>query len=352
VTGPAVGLPDARLSRRPLTTADVPAVTALLAAAEEAEPAGEHWSEEDLAEEFTGPGVDLAGGSVGVFDGTELLAYGVVHPMPPGDSWSAHLDGAVHPTAWRRGLGGFVLRTLVAQAGDRHAREAPERPGELTVHLPEARPGVAALTAAEGFTVWRWFTAMRTELTGSLPEAVPAPPGVVLRGYLPQDDEAVRLASNEAFADHWRSRPMPTEVWRSRISGSAGFRPTASLVAVAAPAAGAVPHADGDAPVLGFLLVTEPEAQSERTGIRTAYVARVGTVRSARGRGIASALLTGCLPVLVDQGYRRAELDVDAASPTGANRIYERAGFTVLHRNAVAGRHLAAADPGPDLPVE
>jgi hypothetical protein len=43
---------------------------------------------------------------------------------------------------------------------------------------------------------------------------------------------------------------------------------------------------------------------------------------------------------LAADGYRYAELGVDADSPTGAGRIYERLGFVTLDRDSVAGRRF------------
>jgi ribosomal protein S18 acetylase RimI-like enzyme len=51
-------------------------------------------------------------------------------------------------------------------------------------------------------------------------------------------------------------------------------------------------------------------------------------------------LLARTLAGLADAGYRYAELGVDADSPTGAGRLYERAGFVVVGQNIVAGKRF------------
>ncbi len=88
------------------------------------------------------------------------------------------------------------------------------------------------------------------------------------------------------------------------------------------------------------MLTSEFEADTRQRGYPTGYIARVGTLRGARGRGIASALLARTLAGLADAGYRYAELGVDADSPTGAGRLYERAGFVTIGRNIVAGKRF------------
>ena len=121
---------------------------------------------------------------------------------------------------------------------------------------------------------------------------------------------------------------MDTERWRAQFADSSSFRPGFSTVAVL------------DGSIISFLLTAEFDADSEQRGHRTGYIARVGTVRSARGRSIASALLTRTLHDLAGAGYQFAELDVDTESPTGAGPLYERAGFVTIGHNIVAGKRF------------
>jgi len=55
---------------------------------------------------------------------------------------------------------------------------------------------------------------------------------------------------------------------------------------------------------------------------------------------VASALLARTLTGLAESGYRFAELGVDADSPTGAGRFYERAGFRTFTTSRVLGLRL------------
>ena len=132
----------------------------------------------------------------------------------------------------------------------------------------------------------------------------------------------MRLVSNESFADHWGSTPMDAARWRAEFADSTSFQPDQSFRCAAPTRTGADPGA-----VAGFVLTSEFHGDTEHRGYRTGYIARVGTSRSARGRGVASALLARTLTSLAESGYRFAELGVDADSPTGAGRLYERAGF-------------------------
>jgi len=101
-----------------------------------------------------------------------------------------------------------------------------------------------------------------------------APPtDVEMRPYRSTDDEAVRLASNESWSDHWGSTPMDLANWHAQFAGSASFRPDHCRVAVV------------DDAVVGFVLVSEFDADTEQRGFRTGYVGRVGTVQGAHGAG-------------------------------------------------------------------
>jgi ribosomal protein S18 acetylase RimI-like enzyme len=59
----------------------------------------------------------------------------------------------------------------------------------------------------------------------------------------------------------------------------------------------------------------------------------LGTLRSHRKRGIASALVLTACRAFREQGFTHAALGVDSESPTGANRLYQTLGFTELNKS-------------------
>jgi len=67
--------------------------------------------------------------------------------------------------------------------------------------------------------------------------------------------------------------------------------------------------------------------------------------RTARGRGIAMALLQEAFRVFHGQGKESVGLGVDASSITGATRLYERAGMSVQVRFDLFEKELR---PGKD----
>ena len=315
------------LTQRDLHAGDAAAVTEVLDAMQRAEPVDEVYGEQDVIEEMTAPGVDLGRASIGIFDDDRLVAFGWLRVSPPSPAWKAQQLAGVHPDYVGRGIGRLILRQLEAKAVEVRDLDAPGLPGELKIWLDPERPRTVALVAAAGYETWRYFFRMRCDLHNPIPD-LPAPADTVIRRYRPGDDEAVRLVSNASFADHWGSTPMDRERWRADYADSSSFRPEHSWVAVL------------DDEVVAFVMTSEFEAESLQRGYPTGYIARVGTARDARGRGIAGALLARTLRGLAAAGYRYAELGVDADSPTGAGRLYQRAGFVTIGRNPVAGKRF------------
>ncbi|MDQ2848291.1 MAG: GNAT family N-acetyltransferase [Actinomycetota bacterium] len=323
------------LTERPLTVDDAAQIVEINREMELAEPADEHLSMEDVVEDLTGPTKNLPHASYGLFDGESMVAYSAVSAIADGTVWKAMLDGGVR-TAWiRRGLGTRVLRRAQEQAIAWKARVAAGLNGELTMRLGQHRASTIALAEAEGFETWRYFFRMQRDLAKPVDTAI-TPTGFTIRGYREGDEEAVRIARNNTFADHWGSLETTPERWRAHLTGAKAFRPQHSYLATfdAGPAAGSI---------AAFVMAEEFDAETEARGYRTGYIALVGTERAARGRGLASVLLARQLISMRDDGYAYAELGVDSDSPTGAGRIYQRAGFVELERNRAAGKRF-----GPD----
>ncbi|MET0966328.1 MAG: GNAT family N-acetyltransferase [Nakamurella sp.] len=315
------------LTERGLTVADAPAVTEVMAAMEAAEPIDETLSESDVIEEMTAPGVDLERSGIAVLDGDRLVGFGWLRVSAPSASWKALPWAGVLPGEHFIGIGRRIMAHLEARATDIRDADAPGLPGELKIWVEETRPTTAELVRQLGYETWRYFFRMRRDLTEPVPTTAGLA-GLLIRQYRPEDDDAFLEVSNASFGDHWGSTPMDRERWRAEFADSPSFRPELSYLALV----------DGD--VVSFVLTSEFEADTEHRGYSTGYIARVGSLASVRGRGIASALLVRTLQALAQAGYRYAELGVDADSPTGAGRIYQRAGFTSIGRSYVAGKHF------------
>ena len=79
------------------------------------------------------------------------------------------------------------------------------------------------------------------------------------------------------------------------------------------------------------------------------WVHDVAVRRPWRRRGLGLALLRQAFGAFYGRGTRRVELGVDAQSPTGATRLYERAGMRATHQYAAYQKELR---PGKDVDPE
>ncbi len=89
---------------------------------------------------------------------------------------------------------------------------------------------------------------------------------------------------------------------------------------------------DREGSIAAYVQTSEYDAVAQATGIREAYIAKVGTLAEHRRRGLATALLHEAMDRYAEQGFDRAALDVDSENPSGALGVYERAGFRTRMR--------------------
>ena len=305
---------------RGLTAADIPAWNVLLADIERVEQIGEHYNEADLAEEMANSEIDPVQDMVGAFHDETMVGYFTVYPRTATDEChKVSLEGAVHPE-WRgSGIGTELATAMMQRAASVHAERHPQVPALYTLNGPSANADQADLLARVGLRPERWSFVMRAVLgNAATPDALPE--GLELRRYDATCARAMRDAHNAAFMDHPNFTPWSELMWRERVVESRNFRPGLSFVVV-----------DANVPdqVAAYVQTNEYDAYLEVTGRREAYVAKVGTRREHRGRGLASALLQHCLQACQAAGYDEAALDVDSENPTGALGVYERAGFVV-----------------------
>jgi len=86
----------------------------------------------------------------------------------------------------------------------------------------------------------------------------------------------------------------------------------------------------------GFVIPEENERFDRRRG----YIQGIAVRRAWRKRGVATALLAGCLRLLKARGLGEAALYVDSENPSGAVGLYERAGFRVVRREGTYRKPL------------
>lgn len=261
----------------------------------------------------------------------EFVAYGVVEHAPAGRRHEqAHLSGGVLPE-WRgRGIGRGLLAWQIGRAEERLATTDPDLSAHLIGYAYDTEASKLRLLERHGFHRERFDHELSRELD-RIPRT-PVVPGITIRPWQDGDAEAARTVFNASFADHWGSTPRNPESWRHLI-GEAGRRLDLSFVAVD----------DGSGDVVAIALNGHYPEDAEITGRLDGWIESLGTLRSHRKRGIASALVTYSMAGFAAAGFDHAMLGVDTQNPTGAYGIYEELGFIKLRTSITMRRTVREA---------
>jgi ribosomal protein S18 acetylase RimI-like enzyme len=123
-------------------------------------------------------------------------------------------------------------------------------------------------------------------------------------------------AQMASFADTWMFAPEPYESWRHWMIEESRFDPSLWFVAE-----------KGD-DLAGILIGRVPENEPGLGWIRI-----LGVLPDHRQRGLGQALLCHSFRDFAGRGLDAVGLGVDAENPTGAVRLYERAGMHVERTN-------------------
>jgi mycothiol synthase len=271
---------------------------------------------EEVRTEWSGPGYDLPADALLVDESGEAVGYLQLWcDIAPYDELLSLVF--VRPRYWSHGLSRFLLRL-----GEERAHERiPRAPADLRVMHQVTRfahnEAAGALFGSLDYVYLQTYWMMRIELDDP-PPGPPQTESITIRTFdSSRDAPGTHAALAEAFLDH-RGHAFPTyEQWRHHhIDGEgAQFDPQLWFVA-----------ADGDA-IVGAA-VCRPSTARDRG---CAEVEILGVRRAWRRRGLGLALLRTAFAEFHRRGILRAELGVDSQNPTGATRLYERAGMHVAH---------------------
>lgn len=306
------------LQWRPITLNDIgPWRDLLLRMAQEDKP---DWIEEraDLKQTLESSKTDPEKDTLlGVDEGGVPRAVGAIQRNP--GSTLIHSMGGVDPV-WRgKGIGAALYDWQAGRARRRLIDDGATA-GVLRTYAEEKVPSQLALLEATGNTVVRYFTEMTRSLQSRIPD-VEIRPGLRIVTFTDQLSDAVRLAHNEAFQDHWGSEPRDEESWRFTVTHPE-FRPEWSLAVV--------DEATGE--VAAYQLASFDPASRELLGHTEGYTDLLGVRRNWRGSRLAPALLVEAMRRFKADGIEHAGLGVDTENPSGALGLYERLGYEATHR--------------------
>lgn len=233
-------------------------------------------------------------------------------------------DGYVHPDRTGRGVGAALLNAVEARARDLEPGiAAGERVVVETAHLvgDERAP---RLLAGRGYERVRTFFRMVASLDDDVPPA-PWPDGIEDRAFVVErDGPTLHAAFDAAFADEWGHLDRPYEEWAARCFGWHGFDPALVVMAWSGTT------------LAGFSL-NYPKRMGD-----WGWIGSIGVLPGARRRGLGLALIQESFRRFRATGETTVALGVDAENPTGATRLYERAGMRVLWRADVWQKELRA----------
>jgi mycothiol synthase len=317
----------AGLQMRPPVLADLEAMVALATTCELAYYGESDETLEDMRTLWNSPTFNMAEQCRLVFDSAGRLICAAYFREQTHIRYGISLD--VLP-----GCENDELRVYLMDLGEAWARQdmlkAPEEARIFQRDWVAAKdtPARAWYGVHPEFTEIRRFWEMQIELDAA--PAIPAwPAGVELRPFdIERDTRAVFEADDAIFQDHWGSLPADYPTWRHWTVEREDFDPDLWFIAWS-----------GDE-VAGISLCRDGEK---------GWVDTLGVTRPWRGKGLGLALLHHSFGEFYRRGRRRAGLGVDAASLTGATRLYERAGMHVAHESVVYEKELRA---GVDLSIQ
>lgn len=240
----------------------------------------------------------------------ELAAIGLVMPRDSGRimTWIA-----VDPR-----YAGHGLATELLSRGEQSAREV----GGKIFSVGRLAKNAAAKTLFDrlGFAEVRRYFQMRIDFDGE-PRAPAWPDGVSVSTFRRDDAREFKSTLDEAFAEEWGHVEVPFDEWMAARVDDPNQDHSLWFIA-----------RDGD-DIAGVL-----RGEAPRHG--GGFVGMLGVRGAWRKRGIGLALLQHAFREFHRRGYPHASLGVDSENPTGATRLYERAGMRVVKEDVVHEKEL------------
>jgi mycothiol synthase len=220
-----------------------------------------------------------------------------------------HLSGDlyVHPEFKTAGVHTALLRAL-EERGRRHIPLAPtgHRVYLRAVTDHKDQLGQAAFTA-QGYAPIRHYWRMGIELDAEPPAPV-LPAGFEFKPFLREEHaNAIWQARNESFQDHWGSHPITFEKFSHFFFDAPEYNPTLWAVIW------------DEEEVAGFSI--------NHYRAETGWIRTLGVRQAWRKQSLGLALLQYSFAEFYRRGTKSIGLGVDAANPTGATRLYLKAGM-------------------------
>ncbi|MER7443208.1 GNAT family N-acetyltransferase [Micromonospora avicenniae] len=300
-------LPAGWSARRP-TLDDVPAILAVVHAADTFAVGYPDFDAADVEAALSGPYVDPSRDSWLALDpdGHVVGWTSIDNPTGTGREF---VDVYVDPERGRQLRGSLLARQL-----DRVAERAAERSlPALTVRCAAFEPELdwARVLRDTGFTLAKRYVRMHRSLA-DLPAEPPPPPGVAVRPVDPDDELDLRefhRIFDTAFRDTPDYEPLGYAEWRKKVTQHGTSWDEWFVAEVDGVAVGALQSSD--------------QALDQDEG----FVRSLSVLPGFRRRGVGAALLRRAFSRYAEKGRASAGLGVDLTNPTTPLSLYRSVGL-------------------------
>jgi ribosomal protein S18 acetylase RimI-like enzyme len=257
----------------------------------------------------------------------QLVGFALVLIHPPSPLIRALTE--LHPQHWDKGIG----TTLCGWIEERARRSIPELEAGARIALLQNRLSTDVsgrdLLLGEGYRVVRYNFRMAIELDAPLSQE-PVPEGITIRPFVREaEGHALVRALRETFCDNWgyvdRGFEGEYKHWMHLLDRDPDCDP-APFWFVALEGV----------EIVGLALCNSNMSEDPEM----AWIWVVGVRPAWRRRGIALTLLQHSFGALRRAGKRAVSLEVDSENPTGARRLYEKAGMHVERQIEIFEKEL------------
>jgi mycothiol synthase len=213
---------------------------------------------------------------------------------------------------------GTGLSTELLERTERCVRDAGGK--TLKAGMLAGNDRARTLLEARGFREVRRFYRMQIDFDDEPPDAAPVE-GITIATFRREDARVFHATLNEAFADDWGFHPLSFDEWRAHRLEQPETDTSLWFLAWAGSDVAGVIRCDG-------------------TKFGGGFVGALGVRKAWRGRGIGMALLRHAFAEFHRRGASHVSLGVDSENPSGATRLYERAGMRVMTEDIVYEKQL------------
>lgn len=229
-----------------------------------------------------------------------------------------YADIGVHGDAvWLdiRGTDASTLPALLDAIEQRAVAKEPDK--KLWSYTAAGDRPLNELLERTGYRTVRHSYRMRIDLDGEQPEP-DWPAGYAVRTMSDGEERRVYDAQMASFADTWMFAVEPYEAWSHWMVEEPAFDRSLWFLA----------EKEGD--LAGIVIA---RSQEHEPGV--GWIRILGVLPEHRQRGLGQALLRHTFAEFGRRGFSAVGLGVDAENPTGAVRVYERAGMHVERTNLI-----------------